>query len=71
VSMAALLQLQQLMWRHEEPAVRQLAFMLLQKLAGQPATLFRLVVSRLFACFCYVLNSNAMDNAASTSRCHD
>jgi hypothetical protein len=41
VSVEMLLSLQQLMWRHEEPAVRQLSFMLLQKLAGQPATLYR------------------------------
>jgi hypothetical protein len=41
VSVEALLSLQQLMWRHDEPAVRQLSFMLLQKLAGQPATLYR------------------------------
>lgn len=37
------------MWRHGEPTVRQLAFMLLQKLAGQPATLYR---CELLACVC-------------------
>jgi hypothetical protein len=50
VSMETLLSLQQLMWGHEEPAVRQLAFMLLQKLAGQPATLYRWVNCRAHSC---------------------
>jgi hypothetical protein len=41
VSLDVLLALHELMWSHGEPAVRQLSFMLLQKLAGQPATLYR------------------------------
>jgi hypothetical protein len=41
VSLGVLLGLHELMWIHREPVVRQLAFMLLQRLAGQPATLYR------------------------------
>lgn len=41
LSLEVLLQLHQLMWCHGEPLVRQLAFMLLQKLAAQPTTLYR------------------------------
>jgi len=41
LSLAVLCGVHGLMWHHGEPPVRQLAFMLLQKLAGQPPTLYR------------------------------
>ena len=41
MSVELVVAVQQLMMEHDQPAVRQLAFMLLQKLAGQPATLYR------------------------------
>jgi hypothetical protein len=46
LSLEVLLQLHQLMWCHGEPQLRQLAFMLLQKLGAQPPTLYRCVARR-------------------------